>query len=115
VYNDGAGKSCKIAVIKASDFATTTESWDANIDPGAFGNNEIRGIAWGGEDGGNFVAAGTSSMIGWWRGKDKDNNSERWWRALPFYEFQYWEITALAALNNRFFVGNIGGKIGYSK
>jgi hypothetical protein len=111
VYNDGSGASRKIAVIKAAEFALNN-SWDADLDSGYFGNNTIRGIAYGG---GNFVAAGTSSMIGFWPSAGKDNDNDRYWRALPFYQFRYWEITALAALNGRFYAGNIGGKIGYSK
>jgi hypothetical protein len=111
VYNDGSGVSRKIAVINAADFASLN-SWDADLDSGYFGSNIIRGIAYGG---GNFVAAGMSSMIGFWPSADKDNDYNRYWRALPFYQFRYWEITALAALNGRFYAGNIGGKIGYSK
>jgi hypothetical protein len=41
--------------------------------------------------------------------------AERYWRALSFYEFRWWEITSLAVLNGRYFAGGIGGKIGSSK
>jgi hypothetical protein len=111
LYNDGFGTSRNIAVITAAAFGID-KSWDADLDSGYFAGNTIRVIAYGG---GNFVAAGTGSMIGFWPSIDKSNNNNRYWRALPFYEFQYWEITALAALNGRFYAGNIGGKIGYSK
>jgi hypothetical protein len=111
VYNDGLGTSRKIAVIKATDFALSN-TWDANLDSGYFGDNTIRGIAYGG---GYFVAVGTGSMIGFWPGADKDNDYNRYWRVLSFHQFRYWEITALAALNGRFYVGNIGGKVGYSR
>jgi hypothetical protein len=86
--------------------------WDGDINSEYFWNNSIRGIAYGG---GSFVAAGTGSMIGFWPSRDNSNDNNRYWRALPFYEFRYWEITALAALNGRFYAGSIGGKIGYSK
>jgi hypothetical protein len=111
VYNDESGTSRNIAVIKAGDFAVNN-IWDAALDAGAFGNNAIRGITFGG---GNFVAAGQSSMVGFWPSANPGSASNRYWRALPFYEFQYWEITALAALNGRFYAGHIGGKIGYSR
>jgi hypothetical protein len=114
VYNDGSGTSRNIAVIKAVNFANPSPDpanpWDANLDMGAFGGNVIRGIAFGG---GNFVAAGQSSMIGFWPSANPAVN--RFWRALPFYEFRGWEIITLAALNGRFYAGHIGGKIGYSR
>jgi hypothetical protein len=100
----------RIAVAAHDKFSS--KDWDADINSEYFGNNSIRGIAYGG---GNFVAAGTGSIIGFWPSADNSNDYNRYWRALPFYEFRYWEITALAALNGRFYAGNIGGKIGYSK
>jgi hypothetical protein len=108
VFNEWGGR--RIAIATHNNFSG--KGWDADLDSGYFGNNTIRGIAYGG---GYFVAVGTSSMIGFWPSADKDNNHNRYWRALPFREFQYWEITALAALNGRFYSGSIGGKIGYSK
>jgi hypothetical protein len=41
--------------------------------------------------------------------------SERYWRASTFPEFFYWEISVIKACNGRFFAGNVGGKIAYSK
>jgi len=70
------------------------------------------GIAYGG---GYFVAAGTGAMIGFWPSAEPSRDSERFWRALTFPEFMLWEITTVAALNGRFFVGNIGGRIGVSR
>ena len=91
-----------------------------------FRGNSVNGLAWGGryvveEDGesrfrGNFVSAGTSAMIGYWPGREPDRDSERWWRALPLPEFMLWEITEVAALNGRFFVGSThGGRIAHSR
>ncbi|MDR0732331.1 MAG: hypothetical protein LBF63_11730 [Treponema sp.] len=108
VFDEWGGR--RIAIATHDNFKRN--AWDADLDSGYFGNNTIRGIAYGG---GNFVAAGTSSMIGFWPSANPGNNNDRYWRVLPFYQFRYWEITALAALNGRFYAGNIGGKIGYSK
>ncbi|MDR1909032.1 MAG: hypothetical protein LBQ35_03870, partial [Spirochaetaceae bacterium] len=108
VFDEWGGR--RIALAAHTNFSSKT--WDADLDAGAFGTNAIRGIAFGG---GNFVAAGQSSMIGFWPSANPGDTANRYWRALPFHEFQYWEITALAALNGRFFAGHIGGKIGYSR
>jgi hypothetical protein len=108
VFTEWGGR--RIAIATHDNFSGS--GWDADLDTGYFGNNTIRGIAYGG---GYFVAVGTSSMIGFWPSADKDNHYNRYWRALPFRDFLYWEITALAALNGRFYAGSIGGKIGYSK
>jgi hypothetical protein len=108
VFNEWGGR--RIAVSAVVGF--NSPNWDADLDAGFFGNNTIRAIAYGA---GNFVAAGTSSMIGFWPSAAPGNNDNRYWRALSFSGFRYWEITALAALNGRFYAGNIGGKIGYSK
>ena len=110
VFDEWSGK--RIAIMNDSDFGATQDNIDDTLDAGNFGNNTINGIAWGG---GNFVAAGTGAMIGWWSGAEPSNNSERFWRADSFIEFQWWSITALAAMNGRFYAGGIGGKIGYSK
>jgi hypothetical protein len=116
VYNDGSGTSRNIAVIKASNFTNPNpvpaNPWDADLDAGAFGNNAIRAIAFGG---GNFVAAGQNSMIGFWPSAEPGVQANRFWRALSFLEFQGWEIISMAALNGRFYAGHIGGKIGYSR
>ncbi|MCL2600168.1 MAG: hypothetical protein FWD88_03200 [Treponema sp.] len=63
---------------------------------------------------GYFVTAGTGAMIGWWPSAEPSRISERFWRALTFPEFMLWEITTVAALNGRFFVGNVGGRIAHS-
>jgi len=65
--------------------------------------------------GGYFVAAGTGAMIGFWPSAEPSRDSQRFWRALTFPEFMLWEITAVAALNGRFFVGNVGGRIGHGR
>jgi hypothetical protein len=100
--------------------AETFTGFDADIDDMLFRENvtddntwsKINDIAWGG---GNFVAVGSSAKIGYWPSYDYSNNSERYWRAISFSDFKKWEITALAACNGRFFIGGIGGRIGYSK
>jgi len=110
VYNEWGGR--RIAIATNANFG----DFDADLDNFLFQNNDINGIAWGGgRAGGNFIAAGTSAMIGFWPSAEPSRQGERFWRALTFEEFGYWEITALAACNGRFFIGNIGGKIGYSK
>ena len=106
VFNEWGGKRTAIS----SDAAFG--GIDADLDAGLFGDNTINGIAWGG---GYFAAAGSSAIIGWWPSAEPSNDVQRYWRALCFTEFQWWEITALAAMKDRFFVGGIGGKIGYSK
>ena len=107
VYNEWGGK--RIAIARNADFGNFGPL-DEEINAILFNNNNINGIAWGG---GNFVAAGTGAMIGFWP-NDISGSGEHFWRALTFMEFKSWEITALAACNGRFFVGNVGGKIGYS-
>jgi len=106
VYNEWGGK--RIAIATNEDFGNI----DADLHSDLFGDNNINGIAYGG---GYFVAAGTAAMIGWWPGAEPSNESQRHWRALSFTEFRWWEISAVAALKDRFFVGGVGGKIGYSK
>ncbi|MDR1278754.1 MAG: hypothetical protein LBK02_08385 [Treponema sp.] len=106
VFDEWGGR--RIAIATSDDF----RGWDADIDAGNFGANQIRGICYGG---GYFVAMGTSAMIGFWPSADPSNTGTRYWRAHPFLEFNYWEITAAAACKDRFFAGGIGGKIGYSK
>ena len=111
-YGEGPG----IGIVYDSKAAIATNAefsnFDADLETFLFAGNAIRGIAWGG---GNFVTAGTSAMIGYWPSAEPSRNSERYWRVLPFDEFRRWEISALEACNGRFFVGNVGGKIGYSK
>jgi hypothetical protein len=103
----------RLAICTAGSFRNATgHNWDADLDAGQFGSNTINGIAFGGDC---FVAAGTAAMIGWWQSDAPSNVGQRYWRALSFPEFQWWEITALAALKDRFYVGGIGGKIGYSQ
>jgi len=87
-------------------------NFDTDLDAFLFNENAIKAITWGND---YFVAAGTSAMIGYWPSSEPTRNSERYWRALTFPEFKYWEITALKSCNGRFFLGNAGGKIGYSK
>jgi hypothetical protein len=106
VFNEWGGKRTVIATNNAFG------NFDADLHTDLFGDNNINGIAWGG---GCFVAAGTAAMIGWWPSAEPSNNSQRHWRALSFTEFHWWEISALAALKDRFFAGGVGGKIGYSK
>ena len=98
----------KAAVATHVDFI----NFDTDVNSFLFNGNAINGIAWGG---GYFVAGGTSAMIGYWPSAEPSREIERYWRALTFPEFRFWEITALKALNGQFFAGNIGGKIGYSK
>ncbi|MDR0877969.1 MAG: hypothetical protein LBN21_07945 [Treponema sp.] len=88
-----------------------SSKWDANLDKFAFDidNKPVRGIAWGG---GYYVASGVDARIGWW--KDNDRANDRYWRALNYRNFRGWEVTCVSALNGRFFVGGIGGKIAYS-
>jgi hypothetical protein len=120
VYGDGPGIGItfnewggrRLAIDTKGDFGDMDTDWDADINAGLFGDNTINGIAWGG---GVFAAAGTGAMIGYWPGADPGNASERYWRALTFPEFQYWEISVITACNGRFFAGNVGGKIAYSK
>lgn len=107
VFNEWSGKRIAIAT-QADDFS----GWDNDIDASAFGNNTIQDIAYGG---GKFVAAGASSMIGYLSTAHLDEDRYRYWQALVFQKFHWWEISALAALNGRFFVGDVGGKIGYSR
>jgi hypothetical protein len=113
VFNEWGGK--RIAVCAAGRFeAGDSNAWDSDIDAGFF-DKEINGIVWSPWNGGVWLAAGSSAMIGYWPSSAPGEGSERYWRALSFYEFRRWEITALAVLNGRYFTGNIGGKIGYSK
>ena len=98
----------KTAIATHEDF----DHFDADVDAFLFNDNAINGIAWGG---GYFVSAGTSAMIGYWPSGEPSREIERYWRALTFPEFRFWEISALKACNGRFFAGNVGGKIGYSK
>lgn len=105
-FNEWGGK--RMAIATNSNFG----DFDADLDSGLFGNNTINGIAWAN---GYWVAAGSGAMIGFWPDAEPSNNGQRYWRALSFREFYWWEITALAAGSDRFFVGGIGGKIGYSK
>jgi hypothetical protein len=116
VFNEWSGR--RLAVCTADTFRNGVgEYWDADVDAGLFGNNTLNGIAWGLDDegNGNYLAAGTGAMIGFWPSAPYNQNPERYWRALSFSEFNGWEITALKACNNRFFAGGIGGKIGYRK
>lgn len=108
VFNEWGGR--RIAIATHDNFLS--KDWDADLDSGYFGNNTIRGIAYGGVC---FVVVGTGSMIGFWPGTNPVNNNDRYWRAHTFHQFRYWEITALSALNGRFYMGNIGGKVGYSR
>jgi len=111
VFNEWSGR--RTAIATNVDF----DNFDADLAADNFGDNTINGIAWGTWDTGKgcFATAGASAMIGWWPSDQPGNNSQRYWRALSFTEFRWWEITALAALKDRFFAGGIGGKIGYSK
>jgi hypothetical protein len=106
----------KLAVCTTATFRNGG-GWDADIDSGLFGGNSLNGIVWGKDDRGddNYLAAGTGSMIGFWPSATKDQNSERYWRALSFSEFNSWEISAVAVCNDRYFIGHVGGKIGYRK
>jgi len=106
VFDEWGGK--RIAIATTHDFG----GFDSDLHTDLFGNNTINGIAFGGNC---FVAAGAAAIIGWWPSNEPDNNSQRYWRALNFTEFQWWEISAVAALKDRFYVGGVGGKIGYSK
>jgi len=111
-FNEWSGRRTAIAA------NVNFDNFDADIDAYDFGDNTVNGIAWGAWDAsgrGCFAAAGAAAMIGWWPSAEPGNNSQRYWRALSFTEFRWWEITALAALKDRFFAGGIGGKIGYSK
>jgi hypothetical protein len=106
VFDEWGGK--RTAISTNVDFGGI----DGDLHSDLFFDNSINGIAYGG---GNFVAAGSAAMIGWWPVAEPGNNSQRYWRALSFTEFQWWEISALAAMKNRFYAGGVGGKIGYSK
>jgi hypothetical protein len=114
VFDEWGGK--RLAVSAAGSFESNdSRAWDLDIDAGFFGNNRLNGIVWSPWDQGVWLAAGESAMIGYWPGATPDDEAERYWRALSFAEFRWWEITALAALNGRYFAGGAGGKIGYSK
>lgn len=113
VFNEWGGK--RAAVCAAGSFeAADPNAWDSDIDAEFF-DKEINGIVWSSWNGGVWLAAGTSAMIGYWPSSAPSDNTERYWRALSFTEFRWWEISALAALNGRYFAGGVGGKIGYSK
>jgi hypothetical protein len=113
VFNEWGGK--RIAVCEVSRFESADSTiWDSDIDAGFFGK-DVNGIVWSPWDEGTWLAAGKSAMIGYWPSSKPTDRAERYWRALSFTEFRWWEITALAALNGRYFIGGIGGKIGYSK
>jgi len=106
VFNEWGGKRTAIS---------TNENFiyfDADLDDVLLQNNEINDITWGGS---HFVVGGSTSMIGHWNSSEPSLFSSRIWRALPFHEFDRWAITSVEALNGRFFIGNSGGKIGYSK
>ena len=107
MFNEWGGKRTAIAV-NPDDFS----NFDPDLHNDLFFGNNINGIAWGG---GYFVAAGTGAMIGWWPTAEPGNDSQRYWRALSFTDFQWWEISALAAMKDRFYVGGVGGRIGFSK
>jgi hypothetical protein len=85
---------------------------DMHIEQFLFGDLTMNGIAWGG---GNFFVAGSGAMIGYWPSAEPSREGERFFRAISFPDFKRWEISALEACNGRFFVGNVDGKIGYSK
>jgi hypothetical protein len=105
----------RVAVCGAGRFESADPAaWDSDIDAGFF-DKEINDIVWSPWNGGVWLAAGTSAMIGYWPSSAPEDRAERYWRALSFHEFRWWEITALATLNGRYFTGGIGGKIGYSK
>jgi hypothetical protein len=113
VFNEWGGK--RIAVCAASSFESAdSAAWDSNIDAGFF-DKEVHDIAWSPWDNGTWLAAGKSAMIGYWPGSDPLNQTGRYWRALSFAEFRWQNITALAALNGRYFAGGEYGKIGYHK
>jgi hypothetical protein len=111
VFNEWGGK--RIAVCTAGLFESgNSAAWDSDIDAGFFGK-ELNGIVWSPRNNGIWLAAGTSAMIGYWPSSAPGDQAERYWRALSFTEFRWWEITALAALNGGYFTGGAGGKIGY--
>jgi len=87
-------------------------NFDLDLREFLFLANRVNDIAYAN---GYFVAAGTGAMIGFWPTAEPSRHSEHFWRALSFPDFMLWEITAVAALNGRFFVGNYDGRIGYSK
>ena len=110
-FNEWGGK--RLAICAADRFESGDRgAWDLDIDAGFFGA-EVNGIVWSSGNNGTWLAAGTSAMIGYWPSSDPGDEAERYWRALSFAEFRWWEITALAVLNGRYFAGNAGGKIGY--
>jgi hypothetical protein len=112
-FNEWGGK--RAAVCAADRFESgDTAAWDSDIDAGFFGQ-ELNGIVWSPRTNGTWLAAGTSAMIGYWPSSDPADQTGRYWLALSFAEFRWWEITALAALNGGYFAGGIGGKIGYRK
>jgi hypothetical protein len=113
-FDEWGGK--RLAVCAADRFASgDSAAWDSDIDAGFFGGNRINGIVWSPRNEGTWLAAGESAMIGYWPGSVPGDESDRYWRALSFGEFRWWEITALAVLNGRYFAGGAGGKIGYSR
>ena len=112
VFNEWGGRRMAISATEHYRMQNGAHDWDADLDAGGFGNNSINGIAWGN---GYFAAAGQDAKIGWWPSANPGNAGERYWRALSFTEFFNWEIYTLAACKDRFFAGNAGGKIGYSK
>ncbi|GMO41212.1 MAG: hypothetical protein Ta2B_20990 [Termitinemataceae bacterium] len=86
--------------------------WDPDLDKTGWdlSNKPLRGIAWGDH---YYVAGGVDAHIGWW--PDTDRLNDRFWRYLSYRQFRGREITGIYALNGRFFVSSIGGKIAYSK
>ncbi|MDR2543913.1 MAG: hypothetical protein LBC80_10765 [Treponema sp.] len=77
-----------------------------------FEDHVLFDITWGG---GYFLVSGNASLIGHWNSANPSNFSGRFWSSMIFQEFDRWPTTSIEALNGRFFVGNEGGKIGYSK
>jgi len=122
-YGGGIG----IGMVFAGNVAVATSAYSfAGFGPAIanfmFRGNSVNGLAWGGrfdENGdyrGYFVSGGTAAMIGFWPSCEPGRTSERFWRALTLPEFLMWEITAVAAMNGRFFVGSThGGRIAYSR
>jgi hypothetical protein len=108
------GKWVKRAVIAAVDqffdFHNQPDRNKFQWEPFLFNNNHMNVLTWAGD---YFVTAGENAMIGYLPGTTEE--FDRFWRALPFTEFRNSDITALAACNGRFFIGNDSGKIGYSK
>ena len=81
-------------------------------------NININDIAFGN---GYFVAVADSGVIGHLSGNLSGHKTklyqggDRFWNALAIPEFIETNLTAVEALNGRFFIGNNNGKIGYSK